>query len=289
MTVWEVAGAELEACDCPLCGAAAGTGTPYGRKPYRILRCPECRLWYLSPRPTAAAIARLYSDASYFTNGQAGYDDYRSQERSLRKTFRMLLQRLADAGATGGALLEVGSGFGYLLDEARPHFATRLGVELAPAAAHEAAIRAGVPVYEALAALDPAARFDCIVATHVIEHVQAPVRFAADLAERLRPGGVLVLAAPDMDSPLRRLMGNRWPSFKYPEHLAYFDQRTLPRLMAAAGLLAPERLAYPHAFPLGLILGKFGLPGPAAANRFDLTLPGTTVCFMARRPGETTQ
>lgn len=284
MMVCELNGAELEVCACPLCGADAGAETSYGKRPYRILRCTECLLWYLSPRPTAAAIAGLYADDSYFNNGEAGYDDYRSQERSLRKTFRSLLRRMANAGVTGGTLLEIGSGYGYLLDEARPYFATRIGIELAPAAAGEAAKRADAPVYEALEALEPGMEFDCIVATHVIEHVHTPVRFVADLVGRLRRGGVLVLAAPDMNSPLRYLMGNRWPSFKYPEHLSYFDARTLPRLMEAAGLTAPRRLAYPHAFPLGLILSKLGLPTPPGANKFDLTLPATTVCFMACRP-----
>jgi SAM-dependent methyltransferase len=201
----------------------------------------------------------------------------------MRKTMGLLLNRLAAAGVTGGSLLEIGSGLGYLLDEARPYFRVRQGVELAPAAAAEASARAGAPVHTAIEALDSAARFDCIIATHVVEHVPDPVGFARDLAGRLARGGVLVLAAPDMASPLRRLMGNRWPSFKYPEHLAYFDGSTLPRVMEAAGLAAPERIPYPHAFPLGLILGKLGLPVPQCVHCVDVTLPTTTVCFMARR------
>jgi SAM-dependent methyltransferase len=275
--------AELEACTCPLCSSTAASLTPFANPPYRVLRCGDCGLWYLSPRLTPEAMRACYENDDYFEGGAAGYADYRSQERSLRKTFRMLLAELARRGATGGALLDVGAGLGYLLDEARPHFAERTGIELAPAAAVEATTRSGARVLPSLAALDAAARFDCIVAAHVVEHIHAPLPFVQTLVHHLRPGGALVLAAPDMGGLLRRLMGRRWPSFKYPEHVSYFDALTLQRLMCAAGLGAPERLPYPHAFPLALILGKLGLPSPVVANRIDATLPATTVCYLARR------
>lgn len=279
--------AGLEDCVCPLCGSGHATATPYAQPPFKVCRCADCRLWYLSPRLTPSATRRLYENDDYFGGGDAGYDDYRSQERSLRATFRLLLRRLARSGATGGTLLEVGSGLGYLLDEARSFFEARTGIDLSPAAAREAAARAEARVVPGLEALDPSERFDCIIATHVIEHIHKPVPFVASLADRLRPGGALVLAAPDMGGALRRLMGRRWPSFKYPEHVTFFDGDTLARLMLTAGLTVVGRLPYPHAFPASLILGKLGLPVPDFTTRLNVMVPATTVCCIARRP-ETT-
>jgi hypothetical protein len=58
-------------------------------------------------------------ESSYYAGGsRAGETSYRAQESALRYFQR--LQNLAKRGLTGGDLLEVGCGFGYLLDLARP-------------------------------------------------------------------------------------------------------------------------------------------------------------------------
>jgi SAM-dependent methyltransferase len=275
----------VERCACPLCAADAPLATAYDEPPFAVTRCGKCGLWYLNPRLSAEAAHKLYASDDYFGGGKAGYADYESQERSLRTTFRKLLRTLRARGAATGDLLEVGCGPGYLLDEARAYFERRAGVELSPEAASEARQRSAADVYEGNEKIPPDRRFDCIIATHVIEHIYDPVAFASDLAGKLRPGGIMVLAAPDMGSIFRRVMGRRWPSFKYPEHVSFFDRHTLPQLLRNAGLSAIEPLPYPHAFPLALVLSKLGIGGPRWAADIDVTLPATTVCFMGRAGG----
>jgi SAM-dependent methyltransferase len=274
---------KTERCACPLCAADAPQETGYAEPPFAVTRCGQCGLWYLNPRIAAEDAHRLYTSDDYFGGGDAGYADYKSQERSLRATFRKLLQSLRTRGVTGGDLLEIGCGTGYLLDEARVHFDRRAGVELSPEAAREARQRSAADIYEGNDRIPPERRFDCIIATHVIEHIYDPVAFASDLARKLRPGGVMVLAAPDMGSIFRRVMGRRWPSFKYPEHVSFFDRHTLPQLLRKAGLGGIEPVPYPHAFPLSLVLSKLGIGGPRWTADVDVTLPATTVCFMGRR------
>jgi len=72
-------------------------------------------------------------------------------------------------------------------------------------------------------------------------------------------------------------MGRRWPSFKAPEHVLYFDFRALASLMTRAGLSDVRRLPYPHAFPLGLIAAKFRLRMPPLLARVNVWVPATTV------------
>jgi SAM-dependent methyltransferase len=273
---------KVESCACPLCRADAPLATVYDQPPFAVTRCGKCGLWYLNPRLAPEEAHKLYSSDDYFGGGNAGYSDYESQERSLRITFRKLLQTLRARGAATGDLLEVGCGPGYLLDEARGYFDRCAGVELSPEAALAARKRTAAEVYEGNEKIPRERRFDCIIATHVIEHIYDPVAFASDLVGRLRPGGIMVLAAPDMGSIFRRVMGRRWPSFKYPEHVSFFDRHTLPQLLRKAGLGATEPVPYPHAFPLALVLSKLGLHGPRWTADVDVTLPATTVCFMGR-------
>jgi SAM-dependent methyltransferase len=273
---------DLETTSCPLCGASGGLTVLGGAgfAPYAVVACPGCGLQYLSPRLTEAAMATHYASDHYFQGGVQGYDDYARQEPALRATFRRFLQALARRGRAKGALLEVGCGYGYLLDEARPFFRRRVGTDFSPAAVEVAAGRADAVYLGGGDAVPAGERFDCIMATHVIEHVYRPHEFVRRLMQHLAPGGTLVLAAPDAGSFWRRAMGRRWPSFKLPEHVLYFDRHTLSRLMSECGLRQLAPLPYPHAFPLPLIGAKLGLRLPRSLNGIHLWLPATTVAVM---------
>lgn len=281
--------AEREHCACPLCGADAPEATPYAARGFAVVRCGGCRLWYLSPRLPEAAMTAAYRSGSYFGGEGIGYDDYGKQELSLRATFRRFAAELSRAGLAGGKLLEVGCGFGFFLQEAGPYFDWRGGTEFSPPAA-ERARRSADRVWDGgIDAVPADETFDCIVALHVIEHVYDPKAFMGKLLRHLKPAGRCVLAAPDMGGFWRKLMGRRWPSFKYPEHVVFYDADSLRRLMQSAGLSGITPLPYPHAFPLGQICQKLHLPNPGTFDRLNVWLPGTTVAAAGARRTETGQ
>src|SRR5262249_54960311 len=146
------------------------------------------------------------------------------------------LVNLARRGLTGGDLLEIGCGYGYLLDEARLFFDRRVGTDFSSQAA-EIARATGAEVFiGGVDQVPPESKFDCVVATQVIEHVYEPLSFVKALAEHTKLGGHIVIATPDIGGALRRVTGPRWPSFKVPEHVLYFDFRRLSALMHRAGL-----------------------------------------------------
>lgn len=221
----------------------------------------------------------VYRDLSYFEGGTSGYADssYLAQEAALRATFKRLLHNLKKRALAGGDLLEVGCGYGYLLDEARTYFRRRVATEFSPRGA-EIARATGADVFVGgVEQLPAGVMFDCVIATHVIEHIYEPLPFMKRLTAHTKPGGHIVLATPDIGGALRKLMGRRWPSFKVPEHVLYFNFRTLGLLMRQAGLEDIRRLPYPHAFPLGLIAAKFGLALPRFIAHFNVWVPATTV------------
>ena len=226
----------------------------------------------------------VYRQSSYYEGGTSGYADtsYTAQESALRATFKRLLANLARRGLTGGDLLDLGCGYGYLLDEARSFFDQRVGTDFSSQAA-EIARATGAEVYiGGIEQLPPERKFDCVVAIQVIEHVYEPLSFVRRIASHAKPGSHILLATPDIGGVLRKLMGRRWPSFKVPEHVLYFDYRTLSSLMVRAGLNDIRRLPYPHAFPLGLIAAKFGFKLPPWLGRLNAWVPATTVAAYGR-------
>ncbi len=272
---------ELETTACPLCGAD-DPSVMHDFAPYRLVRCGGCGLAYLSPRLEEDAMLALYAQADYYEAGEVGYASYTEQEAALKATFAAFLKRLHQQGLARGRLLEIGCGYGYLLSAARPHVEYLAGTDYAAEAVQRAAPLADA-VYEGGLAQVPAdERFDLIVHTNVIEHVYDPVPFMETLRARLAPGGAVAVATPNINSPIRYALGTRWPSFKSPEHVTYYNQATLQDLLRRAGFNEVTSVPFPHAFPLSLIAGKFNLRLPAALGRQIIWLPTTMVAAYGR-------
>ena len=275
----EDAASQLEYPTCPFCKSDRRE-LPLGLSPpYRLARCLGCGAYYLYPRLSENAMQEVYRKSTYFEGGTCGYSDtsYAQQEPALRATFRRLMHTLRDRGLAGGDLLEIGCGYGYLLDEAGPFFRRRVGTEFSLQAADRTRRTNAEVFVGGIEQLPQDSRFDCIIATQVIEHVYEPQTFLSQLVRHGKPGGHIVLATPDVGNLLRKLMGRRWPAFKAPEHVIYYDFPRLRSLMQGAGLEKIHRLPYPHAFPLGLISTKFGLSLPPRLGRMRIWVPGTTV------------
>ena len=276
--------ANLEYPACPLCESDRREFPFRLRQPYNVVRCTECGLYYLYPRLIESAMQEAYRQSSYYEGGASGYADasYTAQESALRATFKSLLHNLAGRGLIGGDLLEIGCGYGYLLDEARSFFQRRVGTEFSPQGA-EIARETGAEVFVGgVEQIPPDTKFDCIIATQVIEHIYQPLSFVKQLVDRTRPGGHIILATPDIGGVLRKAMGRRWPSFKVPEHVLYLNYWTLSSLMYRAGVSDTSRLPYPHAFPLCLIAAKFGFNLPPWLKHFNVWVPATTVAAYGR-------
>jgi 2-polyprenyl-6-hydroxyphenyl methylase / 3-demethylubiquinone-9 3-methyltransferase len=108
----------------------------------------------------------------------------------------------------GKSALDVGCGAGLMCEPLARLGARVTGVDAAPeniaAAAAHAKIQ-GLPIDYVSA--DIAAfkgRFDLITSMEVIEHVTDPAAFVSALAERLAPGGLMILSTPNR-TPLARL------------------------------------------------------------------------------------
>ena len=75
------------------------------------------------------------------------------------------------------------------------------------------------------------ASFDAIVLWDVLEHLWDPVSTCRSLLDALRPGGYFVISTPNIGAGVARLMGRRWAFMTVPEHLGFFDHRTMTYLL----------------------------------------------------------
>lgn len=116
----------------------------------------------------------------------------------------------------------------------------------------------------------PLGTFDCIVCSHVLEHLYQPQKVLERLRGSLTAGGVLIVALPNLLIWKQRLVFLRG-RFRYADsglldrtHFRFFDWQTAYDLVRDAGYQVTERVT----------VGYFPLPGlrrrlPGLAARID--------------------
>jgi 2-polyprenyl-3-methyl-5-hydroxy-6-metoxy-1,4-benzoquinol methylase len=115
------------------------------------------------------------------------------------------------------------------------------GVESSPAAARYARERRGLNVTENSGEEWPEGQFDLVTLWEVVEHLRRPVETLQRLVRALRPGGVMCVTTPNLGCWRRRLEGGKWFNIKNPTHLAFYNRRTLSRLLRKCGLVEEVR------------------------------------------------
>ncbi len=208
-----------------------------------LYRCTECGTVQQPALPDAEQLHDLYR--------RMRDERYLAEEEGRRRAARRLLDHLHEH-APSGRLLDVGCGYGLLLDEARRRGYEAVGVELSAHGVTHARDKLGLQVVESSieqAGLEPGS-FDAIVVVDVFEHLDDPVAALQLCAELLSPGGALLLTTPDPSSLTARLAGSRWWSHLLA-HRCLVPRSTMRELLAACGLLAAGEHPYVRVFSPG--------------------------------------
>ena len=226
---------------CPLCGSShLGPLFLAGSQP--VERCAACTLAFLNPQPEAED-AVLYAEA-YYRGACAvkagGQENVLEPARIARRleSCRGIVDELEGWLGGRGRWLDLGCGPGFLLKAARDAGWETAGADVSPFATRYARETFGIADVRTgpLEALEfPRAGFDVVSLQHVIEHFRDPGRMVERIRAWLRPRGLLWIETPDVDSAPARRAGPRWEHVKVPEHLFYFGERTLRRLLGARG------------------------------------------------------
>jgi 2-polyprenyl-3-methyl-5-hydroxy-6-metoxy-1,4-benzoquinol methylase len=213
-------------------------------------RCRRCGTLHQPSLPRGSALYDIYRAVSD--------ERYMVEERGRRRTARRLLDRLGKY-VPEGRLLQVGCGYGLLLDEARRRGYAVEGVEPSIEAAGYAREQLGLPVRPL--ALEEAdlrgERYDAILLVDVLEHLGDPRAALDRLPELLVPAGVLVIVTPDPSSLTARLAGANWWCY-VPAHSCLIPRETLRQLLVVRDLDIVEDVASVHSFTPGYWLAGVG-------------------------------
>lgn len=216
--------------DCPLCGSSM-TGKCWHTEYADFVRCDGCGLWRQNPQPPSIDVLARYDDA-YLAYETSRHMEYRSialmslAEAGLHPDRKIGDARMLEIGCATGALLSVFAEAGWnttgvevgssLAAYARTHF----GLDVRTGTLDQASLRYG--------------SFDVIMALHLVEHLNEPVAFLAQLRKLVSASGAVYLVTPNADSFQSRLTGARWRS-AIRDHLFLFSVVTLRNMARKAG------------------------------------------------------
>ncbi|MBI3715410.1 MAG: class I SAM-dependent methyltransferase [Betaproteobacteria bacterium] len=141
--------------------------------------------------------------------------------------------------APSGRLLEIGPSWGaFCLLAKRAGFSVE-AIEMDPSCCEFLKRRIGVKVIcrsDEADALSEATVPDVIAAWHVLEHLRNPWRLVDAAAERLAPGGALILALPNPGALQFKVFGRYWTHVDAPRHLHLIPPDVLRSRAERAGL-----------------------------------------------------
>lgn len=83
-------------------------------------------------------------------------------------------------------------------------------------------------------------KFDVIALWHCLEHLPTPWLVIQRAAECLAPGGILLIAVPNIESNEFSIFKGRWRHLDAPRHLYFYPVRSLTELCKANGLAKLE-------------------------------------------------
>jgi 2-polyprenyl-3-methyl-5-hydroxy-6-metoxy-1,4-benzoquinol methylase len=78
-------------------------------------------------------------------------------------------------------------------------------------------------------------KFDLIIFTEAIEHINDPLDFLLHANNLLKEGGMIYMTTPCFSSLERRIMRENWGMIDPPEHLSYFTKSSLDAAMQLTG------------------------------------------------------
>jgi SAM-dependent methyltransferase len=198
---------------------------------YNGRKCQPCNLIYISPRPSASEVTRIYSD-----NHAARYADSQLYfERFGRMCARRTLAKIKRY-KQGGSILELGPGGGFFLLEAREFGYDPFGIELNPIEAQWIQDKLKVPCENV--ALHQGSfggkKYDIIYHQEVLSHLYDPIQVFRDINRSLNEGGLLVFETGNI-ADVREKYYRLFSRFGYPDHLFYFGEKSIKELLQRTG------------------------------------------------------
>lgn len=206
---------------------------------FTIVRCKKCKLVYLNPRPSKDTISKYYPD-NYRTRKMLKTELIESKIKTFRTKRKALFFKNPWylEFPPGTNVMDIGCGSGELLLRLKELSCNPYGIDIDDTASKFLRevmsllvitwdIDNGIPFTDDF--------FDVIIMRHSLEHVYNPVHVLHEIRRALKPGGLLLIGVPNIDSFVSKITGIYWGDLDVPRHLFHFSPHTISILLINTG------------------------------------------------------
>ncbi len=235
---------------------------------FQIVACESCGFEFTNPRPPAEEIGQYYESADYISHHDEARDLMSTIYNKVRNyTTQQKIKLVGRAVGKKGKLLDIGSGTGFFLSQAKAAGWQVSGTEPDAQARAIGQSRVGEDLYETTD--DPVfenKKYDAITMWHVLEHVHRLNEMLSWLHEHLAPQGKVFIAVPNSESDDALAFRENWAAYDVPRHLYHFSKKTMRKLAEKHGFKVQEILPmWFDAYYVGMLStryqsGKTNLP-----------------------------
>ena len=223
---------------CPYCGGDSiffVSATDQNRHTtshiFRYRQCGNCRLVFMSPIPADLR--------PFYAGGYQKIPDSLTELREIAEHEKYRLKPVLKYKSRGN-LLEIGPWIGIFSCNAKESGFNVTAIEIDQDCVDYLnrtvgirAIQSSNPA-EALSQMDE--KFDVIVLWHCLEHLPDPWLVIQEAAKQLVPGGILLVAIPNIESYEFSILKGNWKHLDTPRHLYFYPAGSLVELCQANGL-----------------------------------------------------
>jgi TPR repeat protein len=237
---------------CPVCGAQneayfirtlqQTTNMSLARDKYCLLSCNVCGLIYLDPVPSSSDLELIYCKTKQFDS-----NEYRLETEKTLSYYLNCFDRIAYSQRWDHPIriLELGAGLAWMSRAAKKRnegnvtFAQDITAEVKGECVwvDEYVVGELLSLEDTLRGNGP---FDLISLTHVIEHLDDPLKYLKWICAVLSDSGICFITAPHRPRNWSLQQdGNSWESWTYnhvPAHLQYFGETSLALAGKLTGL-----------------------------------------------------
>ena len=202
---------------------------------FQIVRCINCGFLFTNPRPSLPMIGSYYESTDYISHHDEGGDLMSRVYNGVRHyTTQQKIKLLEKLIGSKGSLLDIGSGTGFFLSQAKAAGWHVTGTEPDAHARAISSRRVGGNILESI--WDPALgaeSYDAITMWHVLEHVHLLNETLDWFHSHLNTKGKLIIAVPNPESEDAGKFRENWAAYDVPRHLYHFTKNSMKKLATA--------------------------------------------------------
>lgn len=212
---------------------------------FDIFECENCQLQFVGQILTEKYIENYYSHIKKMDHV---YTD--ENKNNLNYYYLALKKKIEEALPQKGKILDIGCSSGYFLDVM--HGWEKYGVEISNKYASVASKKYGDNIFHG--SIDDYESedefFDVITLQDSLDHMLSPEKILNKCNKLLKPDGYIIIKVHNMDSLYAKISGKNFYAFIPPEHLFYFNKKSMIHLLKSTGFETVSFKFIPHLFQI---------------------------------------